>query len=443
MAKHAKLTKRVVEAIPVPASGQSELWDTELGGFHVRVMPSGRRVYRLKYRSSGRQVIATLGEHGPVTAEQARDQALAMVGAVSQGRDPVAERKVAEDAAREHARRAITLTQLAERWLVEGPDAAPTKRARSWETDARCLRLHILPLLGHLTARNLTRDDIQKAQRAIGAGKTAKKKRKTAGRGRSIVRGGTGIARRSVAALSSLLSWAMDQEILPTNVATRVKKPPQNKKERFLSDAEAAQLFDALSAMEGEGALLPVHGDIFRVLLLTGARRSEISGLRWDEVDLGRGFATLGAERHKSGGHAGLKHIILNGAAAAIISKRRREGALVFPAPSDAARRKDKRPEKGCNAGLAKAWQRARARADLPGFRIHDLRHSYASFAAAGGASLLLIGKALGHSQSATTARYAHLGTDPVRDLAEQVGRTIMSGVERSAKSADVVILRR
>ena len=78
-----------------------------------------------------------------------------------------------------------------------------------------------------MTARNLTRDDIQKAQRAIISGKTAKKKRKTAGRGRSIVRGGAGIARRSVATLSSLLSWAVDQEIIATNVATRVKKPPQ------------------------------------------------------------------------------------------------------------------------------------------------------------------------------------------------------------------------
>lgn len=443
MANKAKLTKRAVEAIPVPASGQNELWDDELGGFHVRVVPSGRRVYRLKYRSAGRQVIAKIGEHGPLTAEQARERARAVVGAVSEGRDPVAERKAAVEATKEQARRAITLAQLAERWLVEGPDAAPNKRARSWETDARCLRLHILPLLGQLTARNLTRDDIQKAQRAIISGKTAKKKRKTAGRGRSIVRGGAGIARRSVAALSSLLSWAVDQEIITTNVATRVKKPPQNKKERFLSETEVARLFDALSEMEGEGALLPVHGDVFRTLLLTGARRSEIAGLRWDEVDLGRGLATLGAERHKAGGHSGLKHIILNAAAAAIISKRPREGDLVFPAPSDAARRTNKRPEQGCNAGLAKAWQRVRVRAELPGVRLHDLRHSYASFAAAGGASLLLIGKALGHSQAATTARYSHLGHDPVRDMAEKVGRTIMGGAERSANSGDVVTFRR
>lgn len=440
-----KITKRVVDSITAPAKGMPpvEVWDAEVKGFHVRVPHSGRAVYRCWFRTGGVQKVQTLGVHGAVTAEQARERARAVVGAVSEGRDPVAERKAAVEATKEQARRAITLAQLAERWLVEGPDAAPTKRARSWETDARCLRLHILPLLGRLTARDLTRDDIQKAQRAIISGKTAKKKRKTTGRGRSIVRGGAGIARRSVASLSSLLSWAVDQEIITTNVATRVKKPPQNKKERFLSEAEVARLFDALSAMEQDGALLPVHGDVFRTLLLTGARRSEISALRWDEVDLGRGLATLGAERHKAGGHSGLKHIILNAAAAAIISKRPREGELVFPAPSDAVRRSNKLPEQGCNAGLAKAWQRVRLRADLSGVRLHDLRHSYASFAAAGGASLLLIGKALGHTQAATTARYSHLGHDPVRDMAEKVGRTIMGGAERSTKSGDVVILRR
>lgn len=354
-----------------------------------------------------------------------------------------AERKAAAEAVKEQARRAITLAQLAERWLVEGPAAAPTKRPRSWETDARCLRLHVVPLIGNITVQNLTRDDIQKAQRAIIAGKTAKKKRKTGVRGASIVRGGAGIARRSIASLSSLLSWAVDQEIITTNVATRVKKPPQNKKERFLSEAEAARLLEVLSAMEEECALLPVHGDLFRTLLLTGARRGEIAGLRWNEVDLGRGFATLSAERHKAGGHAGLKHIVLNAAAASIISRRPREGELVFPAPSDAARRAKALPEQGCNAVLAKAWQRVRARADLPGVGLHDLRHSYASFAAAGGASLLLIGTALGHTQAATTARYAHLGNDPVRDMAEKVGRTIMGSGERSANSGDVVTLRR
>jgi integrase len=214
-----------------------------------------------------------------------------------------------------------------------------------------------------------------------------------------------------------------------------VKKLPKRTMERFLSEAEAARLFDTLTAMEAEGAVQRVHADVVKVLLLTGARRSEIANLRWDEVDLGRGLLTLAPGRHKSGGAQGVKHITLNAPAAAVIAERPRIGAFVFPAPLA--------EKKGCDAGLGKAWERIRARADLQDVRLHDLRHSFASFGAAGGASLLLIGKALGHSQAATTARYAHLGNDPVRDLAEKVGQRIMGAAGRKEREGgDFVALR-
>lgn len=275
-------------------------------------------------------------------------------------------------------------------------------------------------------------DDIAKAQRAIAAGKTATDER-TGWRGRAIVTGGAGVARSSIMSLSACLSWAVDQEIIAANPVSRVKKLPKRTMERFLSEIEAARLLETLAEMEADGSLLPVHGDCVRVLLLTGARRGEIAGLRWNEVDLARGVLTLSADRHKAGGSAGKKHIVINAPAAQIIAQRTRMGAAVFAAPSN--------PDEGCDAGLAKAWERVRARADLPGVRLHDLRHSFASFGAAGGASLLLIGKALGHSQAATTARYAHLGHDPVRDLAERIGERIMGARAAPEASANVVTL--
>jgi integrase len=189
-----------------------------------------------------------------------------------------------------------------------------------------------------------------------------------------------------------------------------------------------------MTKMEAECVLLPVYADCVRVLLLTGARRSEIANLAWDEVDLGRGLLSLAPERHKAGGSAGAKHIVLNAPAAAVIASRPRSGSKVFPAPRD--------PDHGCNASLAKAWQRIRQRADLPGVRLHDLRHSYASFGAAGGASLILIGKALGHSQSQTTQRYVHLGNDPLRDLAEKVGNRIMGVEEKTSKQQAAKVMR-
>jgi len=444
MPETAKLTKRAVEGLPTPPKGaQGELWDTELGGLHVRVQPSGRRIYRFKYRAGGRQVIVTLGQHGAITAEQARERARSLAGAVADGRDPTAERKAAAEAAKEEARRAITVAELVERWLVEGRDAAPNKRQSSWDTDARKLRRHIIPLLGRVQARDLTKDDIAKAQRAIAAGKTARDE-KTGWRGRAIVKGGPGVARSAIMSLSACLSWAMDQEIIAANPVARVKKLPKRTMERFLSEAEAGRLLETLTEMEADGSLLPVYGDCVRVLLLTGARRSEIAGLQWNEVDLTRGLLTLRADRHKAGGSQGAKHIVLNAPAAQIIAQRPRLGAAVFAAPSN--------PEEGCSSSIQKAWERIRARADLQGVRLHDLRHSFASFGAAGGASLLLIGKALGHSQSATTARYAHLGNDPVRGLVEKVGATIMAaqkaarpdaGADAHATAANVTPLRR
>lgn len=431
MARRAKLTKRTVESVAIPPrGGQAELWDKELGGLHLRVSASGRRTYRFKYRVAGRQVIATIGQHGPLTAEIARERAKGLAAAVAQGRDPVAEQEAAERAAQEERRRAITVGTLVERWLIEGRDAAPTKRDSSWETDARKLRCHILPLLGKIIIQNLTKDDVAKAQRDIAAGKTAADQ-KTGWRGRSIVTGGRGVARAAIMSLSACLSWAVDREIIAGNPVARVKKLPKRACDRFLSEVEAGRLLETLTAMEGEGTLAPVHGDVVRLLLFTGARRSEISDLAWSEVDLERGLLTLRAERHKSGGAAGAKHIVLSAPAAQIIANRVRVGRFVFPAPTN--------PKRGCGASLGKAWERVRVRADLAEVRLHDLRHSYASFAAAGGASLLLIGKALGHSQAATAHRYAHLGADPLRDLADKVGARIMGASSSEPESSAVV----
>lgn len=105
--------------------------------------------------------------------------------------------------------------------------------------------------------------------------------------------------------------------------------------------------------------------------------------------------------------------IPLNSAAVAEIMRRPRDRSFVFPAARG----------EGPTVGLYKTWNRVREVAKIPGVRLHDLRHSFASFAAADGASLYLIGKALGHRQASTTERYAHLTDESIRAVAEQVGQ--------------------
>lgn len=421
-----KLTKTVVAGLEAPSEGFTDYFDKELRGFHVRVFASGKRSFRLKYVVGGRQRVATIGEYGPSwTAEQARTEAEDLRMAADRGRDPIAERAAAARAAAEAARRALTVEQLVEKWLVEGRRANPAKRESSWSTDARKLRRHIVPLIGEIPIQSLTKGDIENAQARIAAGDT-KADVKTKSRGRAIVRGGRGVARSAVMSLSACLSWAIDQEFIGTNPALRVRKEKPRRRERFLSEQEAGRFLDTITVMEREKRLHSSFADMLRVLLLTGARKSEIQALHWSEVDLARGNIVLPRERSKTGE----KVIPINAATAAILAEREPKEGFVFPSPYDAARPAD---------GLQKAWERVRKRANLTDVRIHDLRHSFASFAVAGGAGLPLIAKALGHSQTVTTERYAHLGDDPVRQLSERVSRRISAtGASQSLRRPKV-----
>ena len=154
------------------------------------------------------------------------------------------------------------------------------------------------------------------------------------------------------------------------------------------------------------------HVTAIRLMALTGARRTEVLELRWSEVDLERARIVLPRERSKTGEKA----IPLNSAACDIICAQPRVNEFVFPG----------RGGQGPLIGVSHRWVTVRGRAKLPGVRIHDLRHSFASFAVANGASLFLVGKALGHTQATTTERYAHLADDPVRAVAESVAREIL-----------------
>lgn len=140
--------------------------------------------------------------------------------------------------------------------------------------------------------------------------------------------------------------------------------------------------------------------------------------MRWSEVDLARKRLVLPPERTKSGGRTGERRIVLSPAALSILDKRLAGSStvLVFPAARG----------NGPTTGLQKTWEKVRAKARVADLRLHDLRHSFASFAIADGATLSLIAKALGHSSTRVTARYAHLTDDPVQTLANRTGRRLM-----------------
>lgn len=425
MARTVNLTKRVVDAAR-PAATDFQLWDTKVRGLGLRVYPSGAKSFILQYRNAARRTRKTvLGRYGTLTVDRARDRAIKLLGTILDGSDPSQDK-------REH-RQAFTVGQLADLYLRDGSVEKPNKKSSSWETDRSNIERHIKPLLGGRLAGALTKTDVARFQSDVAAGKTAKDE-KTGPRGRAIVRGGKGIASRALSVLSAMMTFGEGRGLVATNPAKGVQPFRGRKTERFLTEGEVTLLGEALVEMERDRALPEVATAAIKLLLLTGARRGEILGLRWEEVDLERGCLRLKDSK------TGAKVIRLAAAALAVLAALPRSSVWVLPAAKGS----------GHYVGLPKHWDVVRARSNaiavrqakradrslvgvpnLDDVRLHDLRHSFASFAVQSGGSLFLVGKVLGHKQSRTTERYAHLSDEPLLATAELAAKRIAFALHR------------
>ena len=245
--------------------------------------------------------------------------------------------------------------------------------------------------------------------------------------------GGKGTATRTLGLLGSILAFAVDRGLRPDNPARGVKRFTDRRCERFLSPAELGRLGAVLEAMEAEGAH-PYGLATIRLLAFTGARRSEIAALKWREVDLERGAPS---PRNLQDWPKGSRSRPAGGGDPGGTDANGGGPDFVFPAGKGG----------GHYQGVAKVWNAARKRAELPGVRLHDLRHTFASFGAGGGFGLPVIGALLGHRNAATTARYAHLADDPLRKANDWIGGEIGAALQRQSglmadEGADEIIRR-
>ncbi len=380
----AKITKRLLDSLPAPAAGEVKVWDTELRGFVVRVRASGRRWFAVEWMRERRTRRLSLGEFGAVTVDQARERAKKILGRVAHGEDPAAER--AEE------RTAPIVAELARRYLEE--HAGPKKKRSSVEGDERLLRLYVLPALGRRKVATLGLKDIADLHHGLRAKPVQ--------------------ANRVLALVSKMLNLAETWGLRPlhSNPCPRISRFRENRRERFLSGAELRRLGEALAAVEQDrsedpGAVLAV-----RLLLLTGARRDEILGLRWQDVDLDTGTLNLPDSK------TGKKSIPLGPAAVELLAAAPRLEGSRYVIPG---RRQADAPF----VGIQRPWARIRARAGLGNVRLHDLRHSFASVGVAANLGLPVLGAILGHRHPATTARYAHLDDDPRRAAAARISNQI------------------
>jgi integrase len=397
--ENSRLTKRAIDALE-PRAKPFIAYDADVAGFGVRVMPSGLKSFIIEYRpgAGGRKVKKrrmTLGRYGSMTPDQARKAALTVLAHVRLGSDPQAEKTC--------QRASLTVSGLIDAFLDDhGGKLKPRTRAGYAELLGKVRAAH-----GGAKAEALSRTQVAILHRSMSTTPYA--------------------ANRMLAAVSSLYGWAADHELLPEghgNPAARLARFKERSRERFLTGEELARLGDALA---GATALDHFAVAAIRLLCLTGARLREILHARWEHVDFERGIIFLPDSK------TGKKPIFLNAAALAVIAglPRVEDNPHVFPG-------KNRKPRHG----LDRPWAAVRKVAGLDGLRLHDLRHSFASVGAGGGLSLPIIGKLLGHSQTATTARYAHLANDPVRQAVETIGATISAAMTRQP-GAEIVTIRR
>ena len=407
-----KLTKRAVD-IAAPKTVRYVLWDSELKGFALRIAPSGTKTYIVRYRPRGLGAAApkrfvVLGRHGPVTPDEARVRAKALLGAVAAGQDPAKEKP--------RSAAAITVARLVDLFLEEHVKA---KRKSGTATGyAAVLKKHLVPRLGKRSLDAITPADLAQLHLSL--------------RDRPYQ------ANRLLAITGSMYSFAAKRGFVPreTNPVAGVERFRERSRERYLTSEELSRLGESLRLAETSGLpwrsapgksvskhlpapnlrrtlLSPEVVLAFRLLLLTGARLREILHLEWRHVDLERGLLLLPDSK------TGRKTIVLSTAVVTLLSGSRGSGTFVFPGASGHRPRSD----------LKKPWDAIQRHAGLEGVRLHDLRHTFASVGAGASLGLPIVGKLLGHSQPATTARYAHLDADPLRRATNLIGDALAAAL--------------
>jgi integrase len=384
-----RLTKRAVDAARHdPSRFQTMVWDSELKGFGLRISRGGKKSFILQYRNArGRSRRMTLGAATRLTAEQARRLAKVYLGEAASGKDPAEERR--------EKRGGLTVAEFAEQYLEV--HARPKKKPSSVKLDERLLRTCILPALGSRKLEGIRRPDVSRMHHAQRATPVQ--------------------ANRALLLLSKMMNLAESWGLRPdgSNPCRGVERFRERARQRYLSAEELARLGKVLAEAEREGSEHPSAILALRLLILTGARSGEILGLRWKEVDFER------RALHLADSKTGEKTIQLSAPALELLSQARRLKGNPYVCTGARSGKH--------LVGLTKIWHRLRERAGLDDVRIHDLRHSYAAVGAGGGLSLPIIGALLGHSQPQTTARYAHVAADPLREAADQIAGEIASSL--------------
>jgi len=372
-----KLIKTVIDQHN-PADKDYYVWDSEVKGFGCRIWPSGKKTYMFFYRSpvTQKKIGVKIGVHGNITVDEARIEAKKLSAAVASGHDPREQKQEKIIEQKQSMLFGDFFEIFKEKYMV-------TAYKYKGRNNMSLANVHVLPRFAEKKLDEITSRDIKLFLESLYHITTT--------------------ANRCFALLSIIFKKAEEWEYLPpkSNTCTGVKKYKENKKQRFLSRPELLKLEEAFNQQEKEQPHTYYTVNALRLALYIGCRKSNILNLKWEHVHLKERYIHLPDTK------TGESAVPLNTKAHDLLTslKRQTNNDYVFPG---------KIPGKPL-VEIKKSWQQILKRADIKDFRVHDLRHSFASLSLSQGVDLYTVSKLLGHKNISTTTRYAHLELEKLK----------------------------
>lgn len=384
-------SKRAIEALPAhdpkSPSRETEYTDAECIGLHLRVSKNGRRFFQHRYRFLGRKKCISLGEFPHVSLQEARRRVSEHKALLARDVDPGDERA--------QKRNDLTFAQFAQEFYL--PHA--TMHKKTWQEDVWKIERRLNPVLGELRLSTITARDL------------------TTFHSREKERTSATTANHHLTLVKRMLNLAVKWGLLEKSPAAgldKFKEPPH--RERYLTKEELPRFLTALDGLDDRLSVAAI-----KLLLFTGCRRNEVLSLTWNQVRLEEGRLFLPVTKNGRSRsvllNARARDVLLGLAAVREQSVRTRLSEFVFPSRSGT--------RKGHLYDLRKPFEQACGRSGIEGLRIHDLRHSFATIAIQGGASLYDVQKLLGHSDIAMTQRYAHMVDESLQRATDNVAQVI------------------